>query len=72
MLARELEMCYASICYVSNMAAGMQKRLTALDVSKISKSVLHKIERILVETIKTLPSERNCPCVNALKDARFE
>jgi len=71
-LARELEMCYASICYVSNMAAGMQKRLTALDVSKISKSVLHKIERILVETIKTLPSERNCPCVNALKDARFE
>jgi len=71
-LARELEMCYASICYVSNMAAGMQKRLTALDVSKISKSVLHKIERILVETIKTLPSERNCPCANALKDARFE
>jgi 5'-methylthioadenosine phosphorylase len=71
-LARELEMCYASICYVSNMAAGVQKRLTALDVSKISKSVIPKIEQILVETIKTLPSERNCPCVNALKDARFE
>jgi 5'-methylthioadenosine phosphorylase len=71
-LARELEMCYASICYVSNMAAGMQKRLTALDVSKISKSVLPKIEQILIETIRILPSERNCPCVNALKDARFE
>ena len=71
-LARELEMCYASICYVSNMAAGVQKRLTALDVSKISKSVVLKIEQILVETIKTLPSERNCPCVNALRDARFE
>jgi len=71
-LARELEMCYASICYVSNMAAGVQKRLTALDVSKISKSVLPKIQQILIETIKTLPSERNCPCVNALKDARFD
>lgn len=71
-LARELEMCYASICYVSNMAAGMQKRLTALDVSKISKSVLPKIEQILIETIRTLPSERDCPCVNALRDARFE
>jgi 5'-methylthioadenosine phosphorylase len=71
-LARELEMCYASICYVSNMAAGMQKRLTALDVSKISKSVVPKIEQILIETIRILPSERNCPCVNALKDARFE
>ena len=71
-LARELEMCYASICYVSNMAAGMQKRLTAFDVSKISKSVLPKMEQILIETIKILRSERNCPCVNALKDARFE
>ena len=71
-LARELEMCYASICYVSNMAAGVQKLLTALDVSKTSKSVLPKMEQILIETIKILPSERNCPCVNALKDARFE
>jgi len=71
-LARELEMCYASTCYVSNMAAGIQKRLTALDVSKISKSVLPKIEQILIETITILPNERNCPCVNALKDARFE
>lgn len=71
-LARELEMCYASICYVSNMAAGMQKRLTALDVSKISKSVLPKIEQILIEAIGILPSERDCPCVNALRDARFE
>lgn len=71
-LARELEMCYASICYVSNMAAGLQKRLTALEVSKVSKSVLQRIEQILIETIKTLPSERNCPCVKALKNARFE
>jgi len=71
-LARELEMCYASICYISNMAAGVQKRLTALEVSKVSKSVLPKIEQILIETIKTLPSKRNCPCVNALEDARFE
>ena len=71
-LARELEMCYAPICYVSNMAAGMQKRLTAPDVSKISKSVLPKIEQNLIETIRTLPSERDCPCVNALRDARFE
>ncbi|MCK4482398.1 MTAP family purine nucleoside phosphorylase, partial [Candidatus Bathyarchaeota archaeon] len=71
-LARELEMCYSSICYVSNMAAGVQNRLTALEVSKTSKNVLHKMEQILVETIKALPSERNCSCGNALKDARLE
>jgi 5'-methylthioadenosine phosphorylase len=71
-LARELEMCYASICYVSNMAAGVQKRLTAFEISNVSRSVLPKVEQILIETIKTLPSKRNCPCVNALKDARLE
>ena len=71
-LARELEICYASICYVSNMAAGVQKRLTTLEVSKVSQIVLPRIEQVLIETIKTLPSDRNCVCVNALEDAGFE
>lgn len=70
-LARELEMCYASICCVSNMAAGIQERLTVLELSKVSKNVVHEIEQVLIETIKTLPRERNCPCANALRDARF-
>jgi len=70
-LARELEICYASICYVSNMAAGVKERLTALEVSKVSKSIMPKIKQILIETIKALPNERNCSCGNALKDARF-
>ncbi len=70
-LARELEMCYASICYVSNMAAGIQEQLRAREVSKASKDAVPKIEQVLIETIKTLPPERNCPCANALEDARF-
>ena len=70
-LARELEMCYASICYVSNMAAGVQERLTALEVSKTSKNVVPKIGQVLIETVKILSRKRNCPCANALRDARF-
>jgi 5'-methylthioadenosine phosphorylase len=70
-LARELEMCYATICYVSNMAAGIQERLTALELSKVSKNVVPKIEQVLIETIKILPHKRSCPCANALRDARF-
>lgn len=70
-LARELGMCYASICYVSNMAAGVQEQLRALEVSKVSKNAVPKVEQVIIETIKTLPHERNCPCANALKDARF-
>ncbi len=71
-LSRELEMCYASVCYVSNMAAGVQRRLTALDVSKVTKVFHSRIEQILITTIRSLPSRRNCPCMNTLRDARFE
>lgn len=73
-LARELEMCYAALCFVSNMAAGMQERLTPSEVSKISKQIMPKMEQILIETIRALPLERgkNCPCVRALKDARLK
>jgi 5'-methylthioadenosine phosphorylase len=73
-LARELEMCYASICYVSNMAAGMQRGLTVSDVSQVSKKTLDSIEEILIRTVKALPVKRggSCPCAHALTDARFQ
>lgn len=71
-LARELEMCYASICYVSNMAAGMQQRLSAIGVTKISKQILPKIEEVLIESVEALPAKRdNCTCASSLQDARF-
>ena len=70
-LARELEICYAPICYVSNMAAGIQERLTALEVSKVSKQFIPKIKQLLIKTVETLPHKRNCPCAHALEHARF-
>ncbi|MGC8998650.1 MAG: S-methyl-5'-thioadenosine phosphorylase [Candidatus Bathyarchaeia archaeon] len=71
-LARELEICYACVCFVSNMAAGMQKRLTPKEVFDISRRVQPKIEQLLIGTVEALPVERkSCPCVNALKNARL-
>jgi 5'-methylthioadenosine phosphorylase len=70
-LARELEMCYATICFVSNMAAGMQQRLTASEVVKVAKQKLPVIQQVLRETVKNLPKDRNCPCAHALRDARL-
>jgi 5'-methylthioadenosine phosphorylase len=70
-LARELEMCYATICFVTNMAAGMQQRLTADEVAEVAKKVVPVLEQILRETIKNLPRERHCPCVHALREARL-
>lgn len=73
-LARELEMCYAAACFVSNMAAGIQERLTPLEVSNISKQIMPKLEQLLIETITILPVEHNgnCTCANALREARFQ
>jgi 5'-methylthioadenosine phosphorylase len=72
-LARELQMCYASICYVSNMAAGMQRRLKASELSEMSKQTIPKIKEVLIDSVRSLPDERgtSCPCSRGLRDARF-
>jgi len=71
-LARELEMCYASLCYVSNMAAGLQSKLSAVEVRTVVKEIFPVFEQVLRETVRNLPHERKCPCKNALKDARYK
>jgi len=70
-LSRELEMCYATVCFVTNMAAGLQKRLTMHEVAENAEKIRPVIEKLLSETIRTIPHNRNCPCAHALKNARF-
>jgi 5'-methylthioadenosine phosphorylase len=70
-LARELEMCYATLCFITNMAAGIQKRLTADEVAVIAQKKTPIIQQVLRETIKHLPAKRGCPCAHALRDARL-
>jgi len=71
-LARELEICYATVCFVSNMAAGIQQQqLTAHEVTEVAKKKMPIIQQILRETIEHLPQSRQCPCAYALKNARF-
>lgn len=70
-LARELEMCYATICFVSNMAAGIKEKLSSLEVMEKSKDIMPIIQQILIETIKNLPKDRRCPCAVSLKEARI-
>ncbi len=70
-LARELEMCYATVCFVSNMAAGLQQTISPLDALENSKLVSKRLGQALIDAIVALPLERNCPCSHALKEARF-
>ncbi len=69
-LARELEMCYASLCVVSNPAAGISKtKLTSDEVIALMKSKEEEIKTIIVEFVKRLPTERTCNCGKALDGA---
>ncbi|MEM2102584.1 MAG: S-methyl-5'-thioadenosine phosphorylase [Candidatus Bathyarchaeia archaeon] len=70
-LARELGICYAPVCFVTNMAAGMQKRLTTSEVRKVAKKISPALEKLLRETVKDLSIKRNCLCPHALEHARF-
>jgi len=71
-LSRELEICYATLCYVSNMAAGIQKKLNVREIKEIARHTSQIIEQILRVTIGKIPKGRNCPCGQALKNARYE
>lgn len=68
-LAREAEICYCSICIVTNFAAGMQKRLTAKEIPvHIGEAREHLLE-LIGEALKLLPEARECSCGSSLGEA---
>ena len=72
-LARELELCYASISFVSNMAAGLQRTLSAREVEEKGRETSQVLNKILVNTVKTMPeSRKDCPCGTALAHAQLK
>jgi len=69
-LARERRMCYAAICVVCNMAAGLQKKLTADEISKLYKEKQSVISKVLKTTIEALQDKRKpCSCKTFLDKA---
>lgn len=69
-LARELGMCYATICFVSNMAAGMANRLTYDEVLEMSRRVMPRLRKIVYEAISSMPEIRGCQCHLSIKLGR--
>lgn len=70
-LSRELGMCYASLAYVSNMAAGLQDRQSVAELTGIAEKTKPIIKQVLIEAIVSLPETRDCMCAHALEDARL-
>ncbi len=72
-LARELEMCYASISFVSNMAAGLQRTLSAREVEEKGHETSQVLNKILAGAIAKIPeSRKDCPCGTALAHAQLK
>ncbi|MCS6957542.1 MAG: S-methyl-5'-thioadenosine phosphorylase [Aquificaceae bacterium] len=69
-LARELTMCYASLCVVANPAAGIAGyRLTSQEVIDLMKARERDIVSLIIQFVKTLPEERTCGCERILEGA---
>lgn len=68
-LAREKGMCFASLCLVCNMAAGLQQRLKANEITAIYKKKEPLISNILRLTIQSLDEKQPCLCPSDISKA---
>ena len=70
-LAREAQMCYASISTVTDYDVWAEKPVTAKEVlSTLSKNV-ERTKKVLTELIEKIPKTRSCNCARALEEAEF-
>ena len=68
-LAREAEICYASIATVTDYDVWKDHPVSAGEVAKTMKENVEKVRNIIMETIVRIPRERTCECKDALKSA---
>jgi len=62
-LAREAGLCYAALCIVTNMAAGLQRRVSAEEVEEVLNGLRGKVFKTLEEAVKLMPVKRGCTCL---------
>jgi len=68
-LAREAEICYASISTVTDYDVWKDHVVCVDDIITTMKSNIENVKRIIAETIAKMPAECNCACNQALKGA---
>ncbi len=68
-LAREAQVCYASIATVTDYDAWKDHAVTAGDVGKVMRENVEKVKKILTKTVAEIPEEKSCECRFALEKA---
>jgi 5'-methylthioadenosine phosphorylase len=70
-LAREAEICYATLASVTDYDCWHQEHASVnieMVISNLQKNV-ERAKRVLRKLVRAIPRERGCPCATALKDA---
>jgi 5'-methylthioadenosine phosphorylase len=70
-LAREKEICYASLCFVTNYGTGLEEPVTIKEVVRASAQKNKQIKQIIFDVIKKIPTERACTCGASLESAKI-
>lgn len=70
-LAREAQMCYASICTVTDYDVWAEKPVTAKEVIETLKKNVENTKRLLTSLPDEIPQQRACLCEKALEEAQF-
>lgn len=70
-LAREAQMCYASISTVTDYDVWAEKPVTAKEVLETLSKNVERTKKVLMDLINQIPKTRSCTCANALKEAEF-
>lgn len=68
-LAREAEMCYATIAMVTNFAAGISPtKLSHQEVVEIMNENADNLRKLIMQTVSMLDEDRTCLCQQALQE----
>ena len=70
-LAREAQMCYASISTVTDYDVWADKPVTAKEVLETLGKNVETTKKILTKLIEKIPKTRTCSCAKALEEAEF-
>jgi 5'-methylthioadenosine phosphorylase len=71
-LAKELSLCYASLCVITNPACGMSSEvLKASDIPGLMKKSANDVREVLSRALQRIPEKRECSCMDAASGAQI-
>lgn len=70
-LVRELELCYANICLVTDYDVWRPQPVSAEEVASVFEQNVENVKKLIHHVIPIIPEERKCLCSRALKGTRI-